>query len=257
MKALITICGRAGSKGVKNKNFREFLGYPLVDYTVAAAKLFEEKNHDIEVDICINSDSDNLLKIGTRYGGVEPIKRPDQLAKDSSPKLPTIKYSLEQMEEKHDKEYEYIIDLDITSPLRKVKDIENALKKAIDKKDVDVVYSVVSSRRNPYFNMVEKADDEIKRIKESNFVRRQDAPKVYDMNASIYCYKRDSLLNKLKVSPLEGKNDIMIMQDTGVLDIDSEEDFELMKVLGEYFFKKDFKKIKEKVNLYDNKNSKK
>ncbi len=235
MNILITICGRAGSKGVKNKNFREFLGKPLVDYTVEIAKLFKEKNESYNIDICLNSDSRELLEIGSRNGGVEKIERPIELAQDTSPKVPTIKYSLEYMEKTKDKSYSYIIDLDITSPLRTVNDVENALHKAIENEKIDVVFSVVPSRRNPYFNMVEIVNGKVRKVKEANFVRRQDAPEVYDMNASIYCYKRDSLLNKLKNSPLEGESDIVVMKDTGVLDIDSEEDFDLMALIAKKF----------------------
>lgn len=83
--------------------------------------------------------------------------------------------------------------------------------------------------------MVEIVNGKVRKVKEANFVRRQDAPEVYDMNASIYCYKRDSLLNKLKNSPLEGESDIVVMKDTGVLDIDSEEDFDLMALIRKIF----------------------
>lgn len=235
MNILITVCGRAGSKGLKNKNLRDFLGQPLVYYTFQAAELFKERNSEYEVDVCINSDSDKLLDLGNKFGGIEMIKRPHELATDESAKIPSIRYSLVKMEERKNRKYDYIIDLDITSPFRKVKDIENALNKSITNKELDIVFSVVESRRNPYFNMVEKKDGKIKKVKESNYIRRQDAPKVYDMNASIYCYKRESLLDKIKKSPFEGENDIIIMQDTAVLDIDSEEDFELMKILGKYY----------------------
>jgi CMP-N,N'-diacetyllegionaminic acid synthase len=236
MNILITVCGRAGSKGVKNKNLRDFLGKPLVYYTFQAAKLFKEKNNEYDVDICINSDSDKLLELGNQFGDIETIKRPYELATDESAKIPSIRYSLVKMEEIKNKEYDFIIDLDITSPFRKLEDIENALNKSLKNKNIDVVFSVVESRRNPYFNMVEKRGGKIQKVKDSDYIRRQDAPKVYDMNASIYCYKRNSLLNKIKESPFEGENDIIIMQDTAVLDIDSEEDFELMEILGEHYF---------------------
>ena len=252
MNVLIAICGRAGSKGVNNKNFKKLLGYPLVDYTVAAAKLFQEKNQKLDVDICINSDSKKLLKIATRNVKIDKIKRPERLAQDDSPKVPAIRYSLKEMEDRYNLKYDYVIDLDITAPLRKIEDMENALKKSIAKEDVDVVYSVVEARRNPYFNMVERVNGEIKRINKTNFIRRQDAPDVYDMNASIYCYKRNSLLQKLERSTFDGKSDIIIMKDTGVLDIDSEEDFRLMDVMGKYFFEEEFKEIKDKVILNNN-----
>ncbi|MEL7657440.1 MAG: acylneuraminate cytidylyltransferase family protein, partial [Bacillota bacterium] len=106
-----------------------------------------------------------------------------------------------------------IIDLDITSPLRKVADIESALNKIIKNIDNDVVFSVVPSRRNPYFNMVENRNGKIQKIINSNFVTRQQAPKVYDMNASIYCYRRNSLLNILDQSPLDGIFDMVLLMD--------------------------------------------
>ena len=57
MEVLITICGRAGSKGAKNKNFRLFLGKPLIYYTIKSAKLFKKNSSDLKIDICVNSDN--------------------------------------------------------------------------------------------------------------------------------------------------------------------------------------------------------
>lgn len=243
MNILITICGRAGSKGVKDKNIRKFLNIPLVEYTICAAELFKEKNKQYNIDICVNSDSIKLLELASSYNEVININRPKEFSEDNSPKIPVIRYSLNYMESKLNKIYEYIIDLDITSPLRKIKDIENALNKCIGKPDLDVVFSVVNSRRNPYFNMVENKNGKIKKVLSSDFVARQQAPEVYDMNASIYCYKRDSLINIIKNTVFEGKCGIILMQDTGIIDIDSEEDFILMEVIAKYLFNKEFSDI--------------
>lgn len=250
MNILITVCGRAGSKGVKNKNARDFLGMPLVNYTIVAANLFKEKNPTYNIDISINTDSIQLLDMFKENKDVECINRPKELATDTSPKVPSIRYSLTYMEEKLNTTYDYVIDLDITSPLRKSEDIENALKKAEANLDLDVVFSVVNSRRNPYFNMVEEKNGKIQKIISSEFVARQQAPKVYDMNASIYCYRRNSLLNKLEKSPLDGLYDIIIMKDTAVLDIDSEEDHELMEILAKHFFKDEFNELYVNVKKY-------
>jgi CMP-N,N'-diacetyllegionaminic acid synthase len=247
MNILITICGRAGSKGVKNKNIREFYGNKLIKYTIASAYLFKEKNNtQHEVDICVNSDSEDFLNIVSKYD-LECIRRPSELAQDSSPKVPVIKYSLEYMEKIKNRKYEYIIDLDITSPFRKLEDIQQALNKAIENSSCDVVFSVVPSRRNPYFNMVEKHHGLLKKVINACYTARQQAPAVYDMNASIYCYKRNALLNILKKSPFDGIFDIILMKDTAVLDIDSEEDFELMQILASYFFKEEFKQLLDKT----------
>ncbi len=242
MNILITICGRAGSKGVKNKNMRIFCGKHLINYSVAAAYLFKQNNSDYDVDISVNSDSDEMLNMVKQFD-LTCIKRPQELAQDNSPKVPVIRYSLEYMEETLNKKYDHVIDLDITSPLRKETDIENALNKILENVDADVVFSVVPARRNPYFNMVERKDGKIQKIIDGGFVARQQAPAVFDMNASIYCYRRNSLLNKLKQSPLDGVFDIFLMKDTAVLDIDSEEDFILMGILAKYFFNGEFKEL--------------
>ncbi len=246
MNILITICGRAGSKGVKNKNIRKFYGNELIKYTIAAAYLFKERNTQHKVDICANSDSKDLLEIVSKYD-LECIQRPSELAQDSSPKVPVIRYSLEYMEKIKNIEYEYIIDLDITSPFRKIEDIQRALNKTIEESDYDVVFSVVPSRRNPYFNMVEEHNGVIKKVINASYTARQQAPNVYDMNASIYCYRRNSLLNVLNMSPFDGVFGITLMKDTAVLDIDSEEDFELMQVLAHYFLENDFKELLDKT----------
>ncbi len=247
MNILITICGRAGSKGVKNKNIREFYGNELIKYTIAAAYLFKERSTQHEVDICVNSDSEDLLKIVSKYD-LECIERLSELAQDSSPKVPVVKYSLEYMEKIKNKKYEYIIDLDITSPFRKLENIQQALNKAIENGTCDVVFSVVPSRRNPYFNMVEGHNGMMKKVINASYTARQQAPTVYDMNASIYCYTRNALLNILTKSPFDGIFDIILMKDTAVLDIDSEEDFELMQILAPYFFKEEFKQLLEKTH---------
>jgi CMP-N,N'-diacetyllegionaminic acid synthase len=246
MNILITLCGRAGSKGVKNKNYRNFLGIPLVHYSIAAAKIFIENNPQHSVDICVNSDSKDLLAIATKFDGITGIIRPTDLAQDISPKVPVIKYSLNYMELQKNKQYDYVIDLDITSPLRRVEDISNALEKAHNMQ-VDAILSVTHARRNPYFNMLECKDGKLKKVISSNFTARQQAPTVYDVNASIYCYSRQGLLDKLKNSPLDGTFDIIIMTDTAVLDIDSEEDFILMEVLAKYFFENEYKNTYEYV----------
>ncbi|MCY1712896.1 cytidylyltransferase domain-containing protein [Caproiciproducens galactitolivorans] len=241
MKLLITICGRAGSKGVRNKNIKLFLGKPLLCYTIAAARLFREKSR-ADVDICVNSDSGQILNLAEEYD-LACIKRPEELAQDDSPKVPVIRYSLQYMEEKLGKKYDFIMDLDITSPFRTVTDIENTIHKLTDQPEADVVFSVVPARRNPYFNMVEYKDGKFQKVLGGEYTARQQAPAVFDMNASIYGYRRNSLLNRLKNSPLDGVFDVIFMKDTAVLDIDSEEDFRLLEVLAHYFFKGEFKEL--------------
>ena len=82
-KLLITICGRAGSKGFKNKNLKTFCGRPLVYYSLAAAGLFQASRPDVQVDICLNTDSEALAKlVAEQYPEVVYLPRCEELGGD-------------------------------------------------------------------------------------------------------------------------------------------------------------------------------
>ena len=229
MRILFTICGRAGSKGIKNKNIRDFVGNPLSYYTLSAIDLYLKKHRDVEYDIVINSDSDILLKLldDNQMRKVDLIKRDPSLAGDTVGKVDVIRNCLMEMEKRKNTTYDIVIDLDITSPLRKVCDIE---------KQPDCTSSVATARRNPYFNQVMKTENGFKTVIDSNFTARQQAPEIFDMNASLYAYSPEHL--KAGGGVLDGYCEMIEMYDTGILDLDHENDFELMEVIAEYLFDK-------------------
>lgn len=249
MNLLFTICGRAGSKGIKNKNIKDFLGKPLALYTLTTIDLTIKKGfEDHDCDIVVNSDSEELIDIltHTNLGKVEVIKRDESLAGDKVAKMDVIKNCLEEMELRLDKKYDLIIDLDITSPLRTPKDVINIIEEKINS-DYDLVFSVTPSRRNPYFNMVLKGENGYERVIASDFTARQEAPLIYDMTGSIYVYSRDMLLTKRNL--FDGKCGIYEMEDTGVLDLDRENDLLLMEIIGDYLIKnkEEFKEIYDNI----------
>lgn len=237
MNILFTVCGRGGSKGVKNKNIRNFLGVPLFEYTLHSINLYKEKNSEKfkNIHTAISTDSTEFIEmISSRQSNeVHIINRSTDLAEDNTPKMYAIKDALKKSEIISGLEYEIIVDLDITSPIRTINDIDNAVNKEVQSNDYDVVFSVTDARRNPYFNMVREEDKYVKKVLESNYTARQQAPVMYDMNASIYAYKRGFLLSRVK-SPLEGKAGMIKMLDTGIIDIDSDNDFNLMEVIANW-----------------------
>lgn len=251
MYILFTICGRAGSKGIKNKNIRNFVGKPLPYYSLSAIDLYLKKHNNINYDIVINSDSKELLTMmnGSGIRNVDLIERDGSLAGDSIAKIDVVLNCLNIMTERKKTKYDIIVDLDITSPLRRVKDIENLIKTHVDKK-ADVTFSVTSSRRNPYFNQVEVTNKGVKKVIDANFTARQQAPLVYDMNASLYAYSPEYLPNNHGV--LGGYSEIIEMYDTAVLDLDHENDFEIMQVIAKYLFETDieFNEIRENIKRY-------
>lgn len=237
MRILFTICGRAGSKGIKNKNIRPFLGKPLPLYTLSAIDLYLCRQPDINADIVFNTDSKELIQIAenNHMRAVDTIIREASLGGDKVAKTAVILDCLRQMEERKHCKYDMVVDLDITSPLRTVEDINNLINKKITT-CCDVVFSVTDSRRNPYFNMVKKLEKGYARVIEADFVTRQEAPEIFDMNASMYAYAPEYLKSGKGV--LDGYCEIIKMYDTGILDLDHENDFELMEVIARYLYEK-------------------
>lgn len=247
MNLLFTICGRAGSKGIKNKNIKNFLEKPLPLYTLSVIDLYLKKS-DFSADIVINTDSDDLIDIFKKNSlrQVDVIERDPELSGDNVAKVDVIINCLEEMESRYGKKYDLIIDLDITSPLRTVNDLEKMIEKKLNT-DYDLIFSVTNSRRNPYFNMVMETENGYDRVIKSNFDTRQEAPLIYDMNASIYVYSKDFL--QRKVGLFDGKCGIHKMFDTGILDLDHENDMLLMEVIAKFLFdtQDEFKEIYDNI----------
>lgn len=248
MRLLFTICGRAGSKGIKNKNLKKFCGKYLVYYTLSTIDLYLKRHPEVDADIVVNSDSLELLHIASDNGmrNVDRIQRDESLAGDAVGKIDVINDCLRKMESKGHPDYEMVVDLDITSPLRTVNDLERVIDTQLAT-GADVTTTVTTSRRNPYFNQLKRTEHGFKKVIESKYTARQQAPEIFDMNASIYAYATTYLGTGRGV--LDGYCEAVEMFDTGILDIDHENDFELMEVIAEYLFekRKEFREIKDNI----------
>lgn len=230
MRILFTLCGRAGSKGCKNKNIREFLGHPLFYYSINAIKKYCERNH-IDYRIGISTDSIDFMRLVPDDDKIIIIERKEELAQDTTPKMAAIRDCAVQIRDRFDFQYDLVADFDITSPIRSLQDIADGMK-VFETGNYDCVFSVTKARRNPYFNMVKVVDGVYSKALDSAFTTRQQAPKMFDMNASIYFYNTRFLLDDASFSPLQGKFAIFEMMDTGVIDIDDDEDFAMMEIIA-------------------------
>ena len=226
MKRLCTICARGGSKGVANKNIRPIGGKPLIVHSVLQAKLsglFEA--------IAVSSDSPEILDISKKYGADYSIVRPQDLASDSAPKLPAIQHCVNEVERISGKNFDVIVDLDVTSPLRLTKDIEGAVR-LLEEKNVSNVITGCPARRSPYFNLVERDEDDYVRLSkppEQIITRRQDAPECFDMNASIYVWKREGLIGRKSI--FNADTLLFVMPEERSIDVDHEWEFEYVEFL--------------------------
>lgn len=236
---LFTICGRAGSKGVASKNCRPFLEIPIAYYTLSTIDLFIEKykNEFGRIDTCLSTDSQTLIdQVNAYRDDVMVVNRCEELSGDAVAKIDVIRDAATVAEQFYQVTYDYIVDLDITSPLRTVEDVWNCIQKSLQNTKIEIVFSVTDSRRSPYFNMVKKSGNYFTHVISSEFKTRQECPPIYDMNASIYSYNRNFLVATPNIILLKSKCDIVEMLDTGVLDIDSEMDLQLMQVIAAYLF---------------------
>lgn len=191
MQILITVCARGGSKGIPGKNIKPINGRPLISYTLRTAQQFIKANG--HSDLVLSTDDEQIKNVvdSLNFDIDTSYARPQHLATDKAGKIGVIKDVLLYLEKKNQKKYDVVLDLDVTSPLRNLSDLEKALEMLLEKPKAYNIFSVSPANRNPYFNMVEeKVDGYFALCKKGEFLSRQAAPKVYDMNASFYFYRR-------------------------------------------------------------------
>ena len=244
MNIICTICARGNSKGVTDKALRKISGVPLIGITIKQAlrsKLFNE--------IIVSTDSKKIQKTAIRFGAKSWFLRPKYLSNDYSSKILAIRDAFIKSENFFNKEFDICVDLDITSPLRNVSDIRNSVKNIIKNKKIKNLFSVCEAKKNPYFNMIEIINNRVNIIKKlkkknkskyeispsskwSSFYRRQSAPKVFDMNASIYIWSRSKLLKSNKLFSKD--TGVFFMPQNRSIDIDSHFDLLLVKQIIKY-----------------------
>lgn len=225
MLRICTICARGGSKGVPDKNIRPILGKPLIAYSVEQALesgLFQ--------DVAVSSDSDAILDAARDAGAHHLVKRPVELASDTSSKLPAIQHCVSTVEEKTGRQYEIMVDLDATSPLRNQSDIAGAVSLQ-EAGNCSNVITGCTAHRSPYFNLVEETAAGFIELSKpgTGIVRRQDSPRCFDCNASIYVWPRSIFFQSDNV--LMAKTKLYEMPPERSWDIDSEFDFQIVKHL--------------------------
>lgn len=224
-KILCTICARGGSKGIPGKNKKIISGKALIAYTIEVAKECNYIDNYI-----ISTDDEDIIKIANIYNIPAPFKRPKYLCKSNISRIDAVAHAVKWVEKNWKKNYDIIVDLSVTSPLRIVKDIKNAIELLVNEK-ADNVFSVSPAYRNPYYNMVEDINGKVIKVKKLNekITKRQDAPVVYDMNDSINVWWKDILLKDR--ANLNDNTKIYIMPRDRGIDIDDYFDFEIASLM--------------------------
>lgn len=222
MTTIATICARGGSTGLPRKNVRPLLGKPLICWTI------EQALRTPRIDgVYVSTDDEEIATVAKRAGAIFLGFRPPELATSHAPKMPAIRHLVEQVESTGASP-EIIVDLDPTSPLRDVADIESCIQLLTP--STDLVITAYPSDKSPYFNMVEEQPDGNIRLVKSppeQVFGRQQAPPVFSMNASVYVWHRRTLSQELWA----GRVRMHRMPRERSVDVDSLLDFKLVELL--------------------------
>lgn len=224
-KFLAIIPARGGSKRLPRKNVLDLAGKPLIAWTIKAA--INSKYIDTVV---VSSDDQEILDISATYGA-KILKRPESLASDAATTFDTLIHALDYYSE-----YEYIILLQPTSPLRSVKDIDEAIE-LLFLKNADAIISVCEMDHNPLWSNVLPENGDMSNFLPNDLMnkRSQDLPSYYRLNGAIYICKIEKFLRE-KTLFLNKNIFAYQMNQRSSVDIDEEIDFDLAEF---YIMKRD------------------
>ncbi len=191
MNPLIIIPARGGSKSIPYKNIKLLNGKPLICYSLDIARQYTSDSN-----ICVTTDDKKIMEVVKQHGYTIPFVRPAELATDTASSNDVLLHALNHYESIGQK-VDVIILLQPTSPFRKVNFIEEAV--SLYNPGLDMVVSVKEASANPYYNCFEENQEGFLTISKSTghpITRRQDAPKVWEYNGSIYVINPNSLKQK-------------------------------------------------------------
>jgi len=211
---LALIPARGGSKRLPGKNIRELCGEPLINWTIKSA--LNSKYID---EIIVSSDSDEILNIASSVD-IKTLNRPSHLAKDDSSTIDVVLHSLQNLPK-----FDYVIVLQVTSPLRSSKNIDEAIE-LLDKKNADAVISVCATSHPPFWSNTLDDSQSMENFLPQNIInkRSQDFEKYYRINGAIYIC--DTNIAKEHQTLFPKKNTFAyIMSRELSIDIDEEIDF--------------------------------
>ena len=190
---LAIIPARGGSKGLPGKNIKALCEKPLIAWSIEAG--LKSKHLD---EVMVTTDYQNIADVSKQYGASVPFLRPDELASDTATSFDAIKHTIEYYKNELNKEFDYIVLLEPTSPLREASDIDKAIEVLLDS-DADSIVGICRTEdQNPAFLVLKNEKSLISGYenKEMKVLRRQDIKDVYFFEGTIYISKTNVLLDK-------------------------------------------------------------
>ena len=188
LKPICIIAARGGSKGVPRKNLKIIAGRPLIAHTIRKALKSKIFSH-----VIVSTEDKSIASIAKRNGADVPFLRPKYLATDNATTIDVILYTIKKLESMNYK-FDVIVNLDVTVPFLRIKDVIGAID-LLNRKKCDGVFGVYKQHLNPYYNMVEKDSNgflHIVKPLKNKPKSRQSAPIVYQMNG-LHVMRKNSI----------------------------------------------------------------
>ncbi|WP_038070666.1 acylneuraminate cytidylyltransferase family protein [Hydrogenovibrio kuenenii] len=231
MKVLALIPARQGSKRLPNKNIKMLAGKPLIAWTIEAA-LASDLVKDRMMDVFVSTDSEEIADIAREHGAKVPFLRPDELASDTASTKDAITHALKTLKEMG-QEYDCLILLQPTSPLRQSFHIDEAFALFLDK-DAESVTSVSELEHPIEWTMTLEDDLKLDNFFQENAealkTRSQDLPTRYRLNGALVIHKTKTFFAD-QVLPQQKDVYAYVMERKYAVDIDELADFQY----AEYF----------------------
>ncbi len=230
MNVVVIIPARGGSKRFPGKNLALLQGKPLLTWSIEAAK-----KSSLVDRVIVSTDDDEIARVAKEHGADVPFIRPAELARDDSPVIDTMVYTVEKLEKDEGYKADYVILLQAASPLIDTKQIDTAVSLAIDKKaDSVVAVSEVDTLNHPYNIREIKEDGTIVFWQDElhyQNVENKQKPKFYKA-ANLWLSSFETLTSEKK---MEGKRNYPLVIDQFYsMDVDYPEDLDSIKIFLEY-----------------------
>jgi N-acylneuraminate cytidylyltransferase len=223
INVLALIPARGGSKSIPHKNIRKFAGHPLIAYSIRAGLASETVSR-----LVVSTDDQEIAEVARRYGAEVPFLRPAEYAQDDTPDLPVFQHALDWLAQHENYQPEIVVQLRPTSPFRRVRHIDGAVYRLIERPEADAVRTICVPFQNPYKMWSIGSDGFMHPLLQTNFsepynLPRQMLPEVYWQTGYVDAVWADTILTK---DSMTGERILpLIIDPSEWIDIDSSDDW--------------------------------
>ena len=223
-KIIAIIPARGGSKGIPNKNIVDLCGKPLIQYSIDAAQ-----NSKYIDKVIVSTDSEKIAEVSRKCGANVPFLRPESISGDVARSSEVVIHGIDFLKENYGDEYDYVILLQPTSPLRTAKHIDKAIELCINS-DSSSLVSVKEVNENPIIMRTIENNklNEVLKFDGDN-LRRQDLPKFYIFNGAIYITTVDFIKDNMVF--VDDNTLPFIMEEQVSIDIDNMIDLKVVEYI--------------------------